>query len=126
MQEYMLLIRNNKNHQADWTSEFHLQFLKSCESYISKLKADNRLISAQPLVREGVVISGTSGNLTEQPLNESEAIQVGYYLIYANDINDAISIASNNPEFTYSNTASIEVRPVKTIENTTGFVYPKQ
>ena len=126
MKEYMLLIRNKMNHQADWTSEHHLQFLKSCEKYIGKLKAENRIISAQPLVREGVIISGTSDNLTEMTLNETEEVQVGYYHIYANDISEATTIARDNPEFAFSNSAIIEVRPVKTKENTTGFVYPKQ
>jgi hypothetical protein len=39
--------------------------------------------------------------------------------------NDAISIAKRNPEFEYGTTARIEVRPIKTKEEGTGFVCPK-
>lgn len=40
-------------------------------------------------------------------------------------MNDAVEIAKQNPEFAFGTTARIEVRPIKTKENTTGFVYPK-
>ena len=38
--------------------------------------------------------------------------------------NEAIKIAKDNPEFEYLPSASIEVRPIKTKEVETGFVYP--
>jgi hypothetical protein len=37
---------------------------------------------------------------------------------------EAINIAKENPEFEYVPSASIEVRPIKTKESETGFVYP--
>ena len=39
---------------------------------------------------------------------------------------EAIAIAKENPEFEYGTTATIEVRPVKMMEDATGFVYPGQ
>jgi hypothetical protein len=50
---------------------------------------------------------------------------VGYYHILAEDLEEAIAIAKKNPEFAYSTTARIEVRPIKTKEVITGYVYPK-
>jgi hypothetical protein len=41
-------------------------------------------------------------------------------------MNEAVEIAKHNPEFVFSATARIEVRPIKTKETTTGFVYPQQ
>ena len=52
-------------------------------------------------------------------------MQVGYYHIYAGDLQEAIGIAKLNPEFEYGSTVRIEVRPIKIKEATTGFVYPK-
>ena len=43
----------------------------------------------------------------------------------ANDLEDAIAMAKGNPEFEYTPTAKVEVRPIKTKEEKTGFVYPK-
>ncbi len=126
MKEFMLLIRNEIDHQKSWPKEKQQKFLKSCETYIDRLKRGNHLIAAQPLVREGKIISGSIGTWKESPINESKEVQVGYYHIRANDISQAISLAKENPEFEFSKTAKIEVRPVKTKEETTGFVYPKE
>ena len=37
MKEFMLLIRNEIDHQALWSPEQHQQFLKRCEDYIGIL-----------------------------------------------------------------------------------------
>ncbi len=121
----MLLIRNEIDHQASWSAEQHQQFLKKCETYIGSLTKDAKLKSAQPLVREGKIISGSKGAWKERPFNETKEVIVGYYHILAEDLDDAIAIAKRNPEFEYGTTASIEVRPIKTKEESTGFVYPK-
>ena len=124
MKEFMLLIRNEMDHQTSWSSEKHLSFLKSCETYIKKLKQDNNLISAQPLIREGVILSNTGNKWSVLPFNERKEVQVGYYHIKAESIEEAIEIAKKNPEFEYSQTAKIEVRPIKMKEEKTGFTYP--
>ena len=125
MKEFMLLIRNEIDHQANWSPEQHQQFLKKCEDYIGLLKKEGKLISAQPLVREGRLISGSKGAWKDRPFNETREIIVGYYHILAEDLNDAMAIAKGNPEFEYGTTARIEVRPIKMKEEDTGFVYPK-
>jgi hypothetical protein len=126
MKEFMLLIRNAIDHQASWSSEQHAEFLKKCELYIGRLKEQGRLISAQPLVREGKIVSGPKGAWHVAPFNEAQEVQVGYYHILADDLDDAIAIAKGNPEFEYGTTARVEVRPIKTKEATTDFVYPKE
>ena len=125
MKEFMFLIRNEGDAKAALTSDKHLEFVKQCEVYIGKLKGQNKLIAAQPLVREGVIISGSKNAWKEKPCDPNREIQVGYYHILANDIKEAIVLAKENPEFEYVPTASIEVRPIKMKEETTKFVYPK-
>src|SRR5215510_5891847 len=124
MKEFMFLIRNQGDAKAALTSEKHLEFVKQCEVYIGKLKAKNQLIAAQPLIREGVIISKPQ-SWSETPCDPNKEIQVGYYHILAESMEEAISIAKENPEFAYVPTASIEVRPIKMKEETTKFVYPK-
>jgi len=48
MKEYMLLIRNEIDHQVTWSPDHHQQFLKKCENYIGNLVKSGNLISAQP------------------------------------------------------------------------------
>ena len=77
-------------------------------------------------MREGKIVSGTAGSWKEASFNETGEVQVGYYHILARDVEEAIAIAKQNPEFEFSTAAGIEVRPVKTKEESTSFVYPKQ
>lgn len=126
MKEFMLLIRNEIDHQVKWSAEQHLQFLKKCENYIGNLTKAGKLKSAQPLVREGKMISGSNGSWKDASFNESKEVIVGYYHILAKDLDEAVAIAKENPEFEYGTTARIEVRPIKMMEEVTGFVYPKK
>ena len=124
MKEFMLFIRNEIDHQKTWSPEKNDQFLKKCEVYINNLKKANKLVSAQPMVREGRMISGKKDAWKEGPFNEAKEVIVGYYHILAEDINDAIATAKENPEFEFGTTARVEVRPIKMKEETTSFVYP--
>ncbi len=125
MKEFMLLIRNQQDHPSDLSPEQHQQFLKDCMVYINNLIKDGKLKSAQPLVREGKMISGSKGAWKDGPFNETKEVIVGYYHIVAKNLDEAIEIAKGNPEFEYTSTARIEVRPIKMKEESTSFEYPK-
>ena len=71
------------------------------------------------------MISGSKGAWKDGPFNETKEVIVGYYHIIANSLDEAIAIAKGNPEFEYTPTARIEVRPIKMKEESTGFEYPK-
>jgi hypothetical protein len=125
MEEFMFLVRNKGDHHASQSPADQKQFLLDCERYIGRLKKEGKLIAAQPLVRQGAIVSKAGGAWMEDPVTAAGELQVGYYHILANDLNEAIAIAKDNPEFAYGTTARIEVRPIKTKEVTTGFTYPK-
>ncbi len=124
MKEFMLLIKNQRDHQTSWSAERERQFVEQCMVYIDDLKKQGKLISAQPLVREGKMLSGTKGAWDIGPFSESKEVIVGYYHVRANDIDDAVAIAKRNPEFEFGTTARVEVRPIKMKEETTEYVYP--
>lgn len=126
MKEFMLLIRNEIDHQTAWSTEQHQQFLKKCEDYIGSLTKEGKLKSSQPLVREGKILSGSKGAWKEGPFNETREVIVGYYHILAKDMNEAISIAKGNIEFEYGTTARVEVRPIKMKEESTDYIYPNK
>ena len=125
MKEFMLLIRNDGDGKSGLSPEQQQQFLNDCMVYIQNLIRDGKLKGAQPLVREGKMVSGRPGAFKDGPYNESKEIIVGYYHIIAKDMEEAIAIAQRNPEFAYVKGAKIEVRPIKTVEESTSFVYPK-
>jgi len=123
--EYMLYIRNAGHAKAALSADEHLEFIRQCELYIEQLKSGNKLIAAQPIVREGFVISKDKLGWIKAPIDATREVQVGYYHILANNMDEAIEIAKRNPEFAFVPSATIEVRPIKTKEVETNFVYPK-
>ena len=125
MNDYLLRILNRGDHQSGWSGERHREFVGKCEVYINGLQRSGRLRSARPLAKHGAVLSQKNGNWHVEPLNASDEIQVGYYHVRAENLQEAIEIAKGNPEFAYSTTARVEVRPLKSEEESTGFVYPQ-
>ncbi|MDP4148199.1 MAG: YciI family protein [Bacteroidota bacterium] len=124
MKEFMLLIRNEGDNKSALSPQEQQEFLKACQVYIEDLMKKGNLKSAQPLVREGKMISGAPGHFKDGPYNESKEIIVGYYHILANDLDEAVAIAKRNPEFAFKKGAKIEVRPIKMVETSTQFTYP--
>jgi len=122
----MLLIHNQMDHLSHLSAEESQRFLQEVMDYINDLMKQGKLKGAQPLVKEGKIISGGKGSWKDGPFNETKEVIVGYYHVLAADLDEAIAIAKRNPEFAYTSTARIEVRPVRTIETRTGFEYPSK
>ena len=101
-----------------------MAFIKKCEVYIGRLRAEEKLIAAQPILREGFIVSRNESGWKSIEVDPSKEVQVGYYHIRANDIEEAIAMAKENPEFEFVPSASIEIRPIKMKEEQTNFVYP--
>ena len=125
MKEFMLLIRNEADSKSTFFTKQDKVFLNACKVYIEKLQANGNIISALPLVREGKMLSGANGVWNEAPYSQGKEVIVGYYHILANDLDGAITSTKGNPEFEYTTTARIEVRPIKMKEESTAYVYPK-
>ena len=127
MKEFMLIIRNLSDNFARLSDQKQRDFLDACRVYINQLKEEGHLIGAQPLDRQGKMITGSANtSFSEGPFSETQEVIVGYYHIIAKDLDEATSIAKQNPEFAFSTTARIEVRPIKMKEESTGFEYPKE
>jgi len=122
----MLYIRNKGDAKKALSPSEHLAFIKQCEVYIGELKANDDLVAAQPIVREGVTISKNGDSWNIAAIDPDKEVQVGYYHLKADSLEEAIAIAKRNPEFAFVPSASIEVRPIKMKEEQTGFVYPKE
>jgi hypothetical protein len=126
MNEFMFFIRKKDNSEETLSDEKLKQFLNECEIYIKNLKQQGVLLSAKPIDWTGKIISRKKDDWKETAYNEPGEVIGGYYHILANDIDEAIEIAKANPEFSYNKNTRIEVRPVKTAEIQTGFVYPSE
>jgi hypothetical protein len=113
MKEFILLIRTDGDHLKELSPEQQQQHIQKVIVYMEGLMKSGRLKSAQPLEDEGVVISGNKGKLKDGPFNESKEVIAGYFLIQANDLEEAVQIAKGNPVFEDYVQIKIEVRPIK-------------
>lgn len=124
MKEFFLFIHKANDSSQTLNPEVHLEFLKACEQYIDTLSKNGNLISAKPIERSGAFLSMHNNNKNTDTLDTSGEVTGGYYHIRAKDFEEACSIAWQNPEFIYNKGTRIEVRPIKTKETETGFIYP--
>jgi hypothetical protein len=120
MKEFMLLIRTQGDHLTELSPEQQQQHVKKVMNYMSGLMKSGKLNSAQPLDMDGVIVSGAAGKLKDGPFNETKEVIAGYFLIQANNLQEAIQIAKENPVFEDGTGARIEVRPIKVMEGING------
>src|SRR5258708_36899826 len=78
MKEFMLLIRNQLGHHESLSAEQEQAFVEKCMLYIDKLTKDGKLKAAQPMERQGAMLSGTKGAWKEGPFHETKEVLVGY------------------------------------------------
>jgi hypothetical protein len=120
MKEFMLLIRTDGDHLSVLSPEEQQKHLKEVMAYMGDLVKSGKLKSAQPLEMEGAILSGSKGKIKDGPFNETKEVIAGYFLIEANDLNEAIQIAGKNPIFGLDRSSRIEVRPIKVLEGING------
>jgi hypothetical protein len=88
---------------TDWAeqglSEQELrQVLDRVNAWFDQLTASGKILGAQPLMEEGVVIRGEGGGtLTDGPFIEAKEGIGGYVLLSVTDRDEAVAIARSNP-----------------------------
>lgn len=79
-------------------------------AWIDKLKKDNRYVSGEPLEPSGKFVSGPKKVVTDGPFAESKELVGGYFIVSAKDINDAVTLCDDYPDFIYN--GKVQVRPI--------------
>jgi hypothetical protein len=106
---YMLLFRN-----TDWSSEMPeseiRQNLEKVNAWFEGLSATGKMVAAQPLLDESVVISGKGGrSVTDGPFAEAKEVIGGYVLLSVESLEEAVAIAKSNPMHDYGLTTEVRV-----------------
>ena len=115
MKEYLLLIRQEGDPLEKASPEDQQRHVERFAGYIGDLLKAGKLKSAQPLEGGGKVVSGHGGAVKDGPFNESKEVIAGYFLVAAENIDEAVEIARANPVF-QDPRATIEVRQVRRLE----------
>lgn len=81
------------------------------KTWFDRLTEQGKLKGAQPLVRQGRVVSGKDGRVVaDGPFAESKEAIGGYFLLAVNSLDEAVQIARGCPGLEHGMT--VEVRPV--------------
>ncbi len=115
MKEFMLFIKSEGNPVAELSPEQQQEHVQKVGGFIKKMVEQGKMKAAQPLEMEGSILSYDNGSFIDGPFNETKEVISGYYHILAEDLNDAIAIAKEDPRFE-DGSWRIEIRPVMVVE----------
>jgi hypothetical protein len=111
MKDFLLILKTEGSVWTDLSPEKLQKHVEGGMAYISDLMRNGKLKSANPVDKGARMVSEQGGVLKDGPFNESKEVVAGYFLIVAEDIDEAIAIAKGNPIFKDIPT-KIEVYPM--------------
>ncbi|MEO8350655.1 MAG: YciI family protein [Chthoniobacteraceae bacterium] len=105
---YLLLFRNT-NWENYGLSEAEIRTnLDKVNAWFDGLAASGKLLSAQPLLDESVVITGKGvRSVTDGPFSEAKEVVGGYVLLNVESKDEAIAIAKTNPMHEFGLTTEV-------------------
>jgi hypothetical protein len=107
--EYMLLFRGGQ-WDKNLSPEEIQKTMGQWNAWLEGLIVQGKVKGAQPLQREGKIVSGKGRTVADGPFAESKEAIGGYFLLQLDDFNEALEIAKECPGLEYGLT--VEVRPV--------------
>jgi hypothetical protein len=111
MKDFLLILRTEGSVWTDLSPEQLQDHMQNGGAYIGKLMKDGKLKSANPVDKGSRIVTSVNGILKDGPFNESKEVIAGYFLVQAEDMNEAVGIAKANPIFNDIST-KIEVHPM--------------
>ncbi|MFI5171543.1 MAG: YciI family protein [Chitinophagales bacterium] len=116
MKEYLLLFRGGDARRVDQqqSPEAWQEHMQKWNEWMQSLAGQGKLSGAQPLGKEGKVVSGNGKTVTDGPFIEGKEIVGGYLICKADSFDEAVVIAKNCPIFEHD--GIVEVREIQSLE----------
>jgi hypothetical protein len=111
MEKFLLLIRQDLQEVNKMTREEYQVKLDLMLRWVDDLVKSGNYIAAEPLLTTGSYVSKTN-ILSDGPFIEAKEAVAGYFIIEANDIDHAVSLAQTCPQLVTGDVA-VEVRPFR-------------
>lgn len=115
MQDFMIFIKTKGDHLEGLSPEKQQEHVQKIGLYVTNLMENGRLKKAEPLELSGAVIHSNKGVFKDGPFVESKEVIVGYFQIMAENLDEAVGIAKQNPML-QDTEATIEIRPIKKMD----------
>ena len=79
-------------------------------AWIEKLSKQGKYVAGEPLLPGGKLVSGANKKVTDGPYTEGKEMVGGFFIVNAKDINEAVEISKDCPDF--ENGGSVQVRQI--------------
>jgi hypothetical protein len=110
--DFILLYRGGVSHK-NLSPEQMQQIVKQYTEWVERQRNRGQFLGGKPLEDEGRVVTGKDGQIvSDGPFMESKEIVVGFMMIRAANLDDAVVIAQGCPILSLG--GIVEVRPVIT------------
>lgn len=83
-------------------------------AWINKLAQSGKYDSGEALLPTGKVLKGSHKNVTDGPFTEGKEIIGGYFIVNANDYDEAVSLCEDYPD--YATGGTVIVRQIQKID----------
>jgi Uncharacterized protein conserved in bacteria len=113
MEKFMLIFQGGQMNAA--SPEEMQANMSKWMAWIDRLSKTNQYVAGEPLLPGGKLVSGKAGKtITDGPYTEGKEVVGGFFIINANDMDDAVNIAKDCP--TYETGGTVQVRQVMKME----------
>jgi hypothetical protein len=109
MEKFMLIFQGGLP-MTDASAEQMQAEMGKWMAWIEKLNKQGKYVSGEPLLPGGKLVSGTNKKVTDGPYAEGKEIVGGFFIINAKDIDEAVEISKDCPDFAHG--GSVQVRQV--------------
>jgi len=109
MEKFMLIFQGG---QMNGASPDQMQaHMGKWIAWIEKLSKTDQYVAGEPLLPGGKLVTGTGGKtVTDGPYTEGKEVVGGFFIIKATDLNEAVTISKECPDFDLG--SSVQVRQV--------------
>ena len=112
MEKYMLIFHGGSDIAPEMRAPEAMQaHMQKWFAWIEKLRKEGLYVSGEPLQPVGKWVSGKQKVVTDGPFTESKELVGGFFIIEAKDLNHAVEISKDCPDFIYD--GKVQVRPVQ-------------
>ena len=110
MSNFMFLFRGSETPTSPEGMQAQMQ---KWMTWIQKLRDQGKYIAGDPLEGKGKVLKSSNKIITDGPFAEGKELIGGYFLIKAETLDEAATVAKDCPIFETG--GSVEVRPVRVV-----------
>jgi hypothetical protein len=110
MEKFMLIFQGGMSTESNQSPELMQAQMAKWMAWIDKLNKSGKYLAGEPLLPGGKLIAGKNKNVTDGPYTEGKEVVGGFFLINAENMDEAVKICDDYPGFEYG--GSIQVRQV--------------